>query len=106
MSSSGMGPRKTYMLPDSSPYGYLGLQIDTWYFISTAILDAEKGDDVNAKAIFLFTEAIADPAKMLSLFDNAAYAAQDWVHLCTWDMLVRSTPHSPRPSIVYVTSSN
>mmetsp|Transcript_47457 Transcript_47457/g.152032 ORF Transcript_47457/g.152032 Transcript_47457/m.152032 type:complete len:83 (-) Transcript_47457:87-335(-) len=24
---------------------------------------------------------------MLSLFDSTAYAAQDWVHLCTWDML-------------------
>jgi hypothetical protein len=55
------------------------------------VLDAQSGEDVNAKAVFLFTEAITDPAKMLSLFDNAAYAGQDWVHLCTWDMLVRSS---------------
>eukprot|EP00193_Tetraselmis_chui_P004882 CAMPEP_0177754920 /NCGR_PEP_ID=MMETSP0491_2-20121128/2278_1 /TAXON_ID=63592 /ORGANISM="Tetraselmis chuii, Strain PLY429" /LENGTH=163 /DNA_ID=CAMNT_0019270359 /DNA_START=291 /DNA_END=783 /DNA_ORIENTATION=+ len=61
--------------------------IDTAYFIGTAVLDAQSGEDVNAKAVFLFTEAITDPAKMLSLFDNAAYAGQDWVHLCTWDML-------------------
>jgi len=61
--------------------------IDTVYFVATAVLDAQNGDDVNAKLIFLFTEAITDPAKMLTLFDNAAYAGQDWVHLCTWDML-------------------
>ena len=61
--------------------------IDLVYFVTTAVLDAERGEDVNAKLVFLFTEAIADPEKMLSLFDNSAYAAQDWVHLCTWDLL-------------------
>lgn len=61
--------------------------IDTIYFVTTAILDAESGADVGAKAAFLFTEAIADPAKMQTLFDTSAYTAQDWVHLCTWDML-------------------
>lgn len=59
----------------------------------------QNGDDVNAKLIFLFTEAITDPAKMLTLFDNAAYAGQDWVHLCTWDMLV-SFPIQPNFHVV------
>ena len=64
-------------------------QVDTVYFFMTAVLDAQAGKDVNAELIFLFTDAITDPEKMLSLFNNSAYAAQDWVHLCTWDMLVR-----------------
>jgi hypothetical protein len=64
-------------------------QVDTAYFFTTAVIDAQTGKDVSAELVFLFTEAITDPEKMLSLFNNPAYAAQDWVHLCTWDMLVR-----------------
>jgi hypothetical protein len=30
----------------------------------------------------------ADPDKMAAIFAKPAYAAQDWVHLCTWDYFV------------------
>lgn len=33
-------------------------------------------------------ERYADPDKMASMFTRPGYAAQDWVHLCTWDFFV------------------
>jgi hypothetical protein len=31
---------------------------------------------------------VADPEKMAQMFARPSYAAQDWVHLCTWDYFV------------------
>ncbi|KAK3278205.1 hypothetical protein CYMTET_13831 [Cymbomonas tetramitiformis] len=63
--------------------------IFTYFFVTAAVIDAAAGEDLATKVQFLFTEAIADPDKMASMFvASPSYAAQDWVHLCTWDLIV------------------
>lgn len=59
-----------------------------YLFVVATAESRALGLDTAEEVKFLFTEAVADPDKMASMFSRPGYAAQDWVHLCTWDFFV------------------
>lgn len=67
---------------------YAFIAIYAYLFAAATAQSAASGEDVTEQIRYLFTEAVADPNKMASMFNVPGYAAQDWAHLCTWDYFV------------------
>jgi hypothetical protein len=90
---------------------YLFCAAYVYSFAAATAQAVDAGANISDEVQYLFLEAVAgavpgaviehnnspslpyacvhtDPDKMANMFTRPAYAAQDWVHLCTWDYFV------------------